>query len=94
MVQDPMSSSLGLGNVARQGELIYESIKDQYEPHQNGRYLAIEIEGRNAYLGETSLAAVEQAKLAHPGKVFFLVKIGYQSLESVAKSILEKRKKV
>lgn len=93
MVQDPMSSSVDFEDIARRGELLYTSrLKNQYEPHQNGRFLAIEVNSQDVFLGETSQEAVDQAKLAHPDKVFFLVKIGYHSLESIARFILEKRK--
>ena len=70
--------------IAEEGAKIYESIKLQYEPIQNGKFLAIDIESKDTFLGDTSSEAVELARKAHPNKVFYVVKIGFSAAETLA----------
>ncbi|MDP1688682.1 MAG: hypothetical protein Q8L47_00945 [bacterium] len=70
--------------IAEDGAKIYEAIRLQYEPVQNGKFLAIDIESKNTYVGATSSEAVELARKAHPNKVFYVVKIGFSAAETLA----------
>lgn len=70
--------------IAEEGAKIYEAIRLQYEPAQNGKFLAIDIESKNTYVGATSSEAVELARNAHPNKVFYVVKIGFSVAETLA----------
>jgi hypothetical protein len=67
--------------IARDGTKIYEEVKSKYELQDIGKYLAIDIDSKDVFLGEYSSDAVELAKKAHPNKVFFVVKIGYSAAE-------------
>lgn len=73
-----------LQRMAEEGAKIYEEIKIQYEPQESGKFLAIDIETRRAFLGETSSDAVEKAREAIPDKVFYVVKIGHSVAETLA----------
>lgn len=75
--------------MGREGEAIYEAIKGRYEPQENGKYLAIETESRQAYFGETSEEAVNLALRHHPDKIFFLAEIGCVTDEEQIKSYFE-----
>lgn len=70
--------------IASEGAKIYESIRLQHEPAQNGRFLAIDIESKETFIGNTSSEAVELARKAHPNKVFYVVKIGHSVSETMA----------
>lgn len=70
--------------IAEEGAKIYESIKLQYEPVQNGKFLAIDVESKDTYIGNASSEAVELARKAHPNKVFYVVKIGFSAAETLA----------
>lgn len=74
--------------IASEGSKIYEQIKQNYEPQKNGQFLAIEIESQKVYLGGTSADALNLARNNHPGKLFFVVKIGFQAAETVAEAYL------
>jgi hypothetical protein len=74
--------------VANEGPKIYESIKSRYDPKEKGKYLAIEVDSKDVYLAKTTLKAVEKAQKDHPKKIFYIVKIGYDSIETMARSIL------
>jgi hypothetical protein len=70
--------------IAEEGTKIYESIKLQYEPAQNGKFLAIDIESKDTFIGNTSSEAVELARKTHSNKVFYVVKIGFSAAETLA----------
>lgn len=70
--------------IAEEGAQIYESIKLQFEPVQNGKFLAIDIESKDTFMGNTSSEAVELARKAHPNKIFYVVKIGFSAAETLA----------
>ncbi len=72
--------------VAEKGAAIYEKIKSKYEPEQNGKFLAIEIDNEKEYVGATSAEVLEQARTQNPGKLFYVVKIGFGSAETLAHS--------
>lgn len=75
--------------IAAEGSKIYQKIKVNYEPKENGKFLAIDIDSQNAYLGDTSAQSLELARQAHPGMVFYVVKIGFDTIETMAKAIIQ-----
>ncbi len=70
--------------IAEAGARIYESVRSQYEPAQNGKFLAIDIDSKDTYIGTASSEAVELARNAHPNKVFYVVKVGFSVAETLA----------
>jgi len=76
--------------IAEKGAKIYERLKIKYEPRENGKFLAIDIESEKEYLGNTSAEALELARAKHPNKIFYIVKIGFDVVETMAKSYVEK----
>lgn len=81
-------SKAKIKKVAEEGKQIYEKIKADYDPKYNGQFLAIDTESGNVYLGKTSEAALKKARVAHPGYVFYLVKIGFDTIETMARSLI------
>ena len=71
--------------IANEGKKVYESKKLEYEPHQNGKFLAIDVDSKDVYLAEDGAQAVELARKAHPNKIFYLVKIGFETAETIAR---------
>ncbi|PIP63998.1 hypothetical protein CO083_04745 [Candidatus Roizmanbacteria bacterium CG_4_9_14_0_8_um_filter_34_12] len=72
--------------IADKGSKIYQKIKSRYEPKENGKFLAIDVESENAYLANTSADALVLAKKGHSDKIFYVVKIGFDTAETIAKS--------
>lgn len=70
--------------IAEAGAKIYETIRLQFEPAQNGKFMAIDIESKDTFIGNTSSEAVELARKAYPNKVFYVVKIGFSAAETLA----------
>lgn len=81
---EELIKSANIQKIAEEGAKIYEAIRSQYEPNENGKFLAIDIESRDKFLGNTSSDAVELAKKAHPNKVFYVVRIGFSAAETLA----------
>lgn len=75
--------------IAEEGAKIYDQIKITYDPKERGKFLAIDIESKKAYLGNTSAEALESARQNHPDKVFYVVKIGFDVAETMARSFAE-----
>ncbi len=74
MNNDDLIKKADINKIAEAGAEIYDTIKSQYEPAQNGKFLAIDIESKDIFTGSTSSEAVELARNAHPNKVFLCCK--------------------
>ena len=85
MEKDELIKKADLGKIVAEGDKIYESVKSQYEPQHNGKFLAIEPESKKVFFGNESVDAMVAAKKEFPDKVFYLVKIGYGYTETLAK---------
>ncbi len=79
-----------LDKIATQGALIYQEVKSKYEEHDMGKFLAVDIDSKDFFLGSTSAEAVMQARDAHPNHVFYVVKIGFDAAETMAHLISKK----
>ena len=70
--------------IAQEGARIYEQIKSEYDPRERGKFLAIEVDSKKVYFGNTSIEAMELAKKNHPDKIFYVVKIGFDVIETLS----------
>ena len=89
MSPEELLKNTDLEKVAREGSLIYDAIKSKFETSM-GKFLAIDIDTKEQYLGTTSAGAVAEARAAHPGKVFYVVKIGFDAAETLANLMVKK----
>lgn len=80
-MDEDLIKKVDVEKLADEGEKIYEEVKSKYLPQDIGKYLAIEVDSKNVFLGGTSNEAVEKAKKIHSNKIFFVVKIGYSANE-------------
>jgi len=77
--------------IAEEGAKIYQQIKVSYDPKEKGKFLAIDIDSKKVYLGNTSAEALELARQNHPNKVFYVVKVGFDAAETMARSFINTR---
>lgn len=84
MDTEELTKNADLEKIAKDGSSIYEEVRGQYEPDHTGEFLAIEIENKSVYLAKTSAEAMSAARKANPGKVFYVVKIGFNAAETMA----------
>jgi len=82
MVDDKLLKKTDLQKIAREGGKIYAEITDQYYPKETGKFLAIEIETKKVYLGQSSAEVLNKVRQHHPQKVFYVVKIGFEAAET------------
>jgi len=81
---EQLIKGVSIQEIAEKGEKIYEELRGQYEPDSNDKFLAIEVESGKAYLADSTAEAVEDARSAHPDKIFYVVKIGSSVSEVLA----------
>ena len=78
--------------IAEEGAKIYEQNKLNYDPKERGKFLAIDIDSKEKFLGDTSAQALEIARERHPNKIFYIVKIGFDVAETMVRSFIESKK--
>lgn len=88
---DELIKKVNIQKIAEEGAKIYERIKINYDPKEKGKFLSIDIDSKKVYLGNTSAEALELARQSHPNKVFYVVKIGFDVAETMARSFTENR---
>lgn len=88
MDNEDLIKKANIQRIAEEGAKIYEQIKINYDPRERGKFLALDIESKKAYLGNTSAEALELARQNHPDKVFYVVKIGFDAAETMARAFL------
>ncbi len=64
---------------AEKGRAIYEQLKDQLLPQYKGWFIAIDPDTGDYALGRTDIEADQAMKARHPGKVFYLMRLGYRA---------------
>ena len=80
----PTSSADLQSEVAAASKKIYnERLKNELEPKQNGRYVAIEPHSERYFLGNTGTEALVAAHNAIPDARFYIVRIGHPTSHSV-----------
>lgn len=91
-MNDELLNQVNIQHIAEEGSKIYETLKNNYDPKEKGKFLAIDIESGKAYLGVTSAEALEKARQSHPNKIFYVVKIGFDFAESMAEYFTSENK--
>jgi hypothetical protein len=73
-----------LGELAARGKALYESkLKPLLEPEQKGKFIAIEPDTEQYFLGKTGTEALLAARAALPDKLFFLARVGYPAAHTI-----------
>ncbi len=70
--------------LADRARLIYDKVKDQFEPKENGKFLAIEPDSGDVYMNKDEVEAIMLAKKDHPSKLVYLMRIGYEAVDTLA----------
>lgn len=63
----------------RLGWARYAELRGELETHHHGAYVMIEVDSGDYFIGKTPQEALRQAQAAHPGKAFYLIRIGYKA---------------
>lgn len=74
------------------GKRLYdERLREELEPENTGRFLAVEPDSENYFLGDTDVEALTAARRAMPDSLFYLVRVGYETAHSVGGHALSRR---
>ena len=65
--------------ISKKGQRIFEAISQDLEKQHFGRFVAIEVESGEYFIGDTGIEATRKAQVRHPGKIFFLGSVGYRT---------------
>jgi len=70
--------------LAERGQAIYDKqLREKLEPDHAGRFVAIEPQSGQYFLGDTTDEALSKAEQAHPNKLFHLIRIGQKGVHAV-----------
>jgi hypothetical protein len=65
-------------SVANRAKALYtRSLKKKLESESLGKYVAIEPDSGDYFLGDAFGDVIDEARLAHPGKISFVIHIGH-----------------
>lgn len=87
-MSEDLIKDANINDIAERGTAIYEAVKEKYEPDYGGQFLAIDIDSEDIFVGKESAEALQQAREAHPNKVFYVVKVGFESAEAMAHAFM------
>ena len=80
---------VNIEKIAKEGVKIYERLRKRYDPKEKGKFLAIDTKTQEVYLGNSSAEALVLARQKNPNAIFYIIKIGFDTAETVAKSYLQ-----
>lgn len=69
--------------VLKKGKEIYENKKAEFESANIGKYITIEIDSGDYFIGDTREVAVAEARVKYPRNILYVRRIG--ALEKVAR---------
>ena len=72
----PGQPSINLEDFSKKSLEFYEQIKERLEKEAMSKYVAVDYETSNYWLGETASEALSKAKEQFPNKVFYLLQVG------------------
>jgi hypothetical protein len=65
--------------IATRGKMIYQRLRDEVEPHHNGKFLAIDIETEDYEIDVNGTVAVTRLFAKHSDAAIYLLRIGHQA---------------
>lgn len=81
-------------DLAERGQKFYqEKLQALLEPEQIGKFVAIEPETGQYFVGETDRDALWAGRAALPDKLFFLVRIGYEAAHKIGGAMYARGKR-
>ena len=74
-----MPSNINIRNIGEKGRAIFKKISEELERDYRGKFVAIEVDSGDYFVGDTVIEADEQAKEKYPDKIFYLGRLGYRT---------------
>ncbi len=83
MTNQPNQTTFNIDEFSKQSETYYNEIKSDLEAKHAGKYVAINFEVKQFWIGDTASEALTEAKKAFPEKLFYLVQVGAPATFSI-----------
>jgi len=77
-----MAYNIDTRRIGEKGHEIFKKISEELERDYHGKFVAIEVDSGDYFIGDTSIEADKKAKKKYPDKVFYLGRIGYRAAVS------------
>jgi len=74
---------VNIKSFSKVAQSFYGEIKDELENTSNGKYVALDSETKQYWVGETASTALQKAKRKYPDKLFYLLQIGSPATFSI-----------
>jgi len=65
--------------ISQKGQKVLDALAQALAAQHFGQFIAIEADSGDYFLGATAIEATRKAQAKHPGKIFFLGRIGYRT---------------
>ncbi|MFW6162127.1 MAG: hypothetical protein ACODAJ_05115 [Planctomycetota bacterium] len=73
--------------LARRGQAYYdEHLRERLEPEHDGEFLALDPESGDYGLDADEMRAIEQARAKHPGRLFYVLRVGHRAAHRIGDS--------
>ncbi len=74
-----------MSELAEKSKAFYErKLKNLLEPAEKGKFVAIEPETESYFVNADGTKAILDARATFPDKLFFLMRIGYETADSIS----------
>lgn len=81
-------SQISAKRLAEAGQKFYEDqLRRKLETQYTGKFVAIEVDSGDYFVGNTLHEALERGKKKHPESVFYSVKVGFPAVYSFSSGV-------
>lgn len=77
-----MQSEVNIRKIGERGREIFKKISEELERDYRGKFVVIEVDSGDYFIGDTGVEASKKAREKYPDRVFFQGKIGYRAAVS------------
>ena len=74
-----MKPEIDIRRIGEKGRELFKRISEELKTNYRGKFVAIEVDSEDHFVGDTAIEADEKAKEKYPDKVFYLGRIGYRT---------------
>ena len=77
-----MQSKVNIRKIGERGREIFKKISEELERDYRGKFVVIEVDSGDYFIGDTGVEASKKAREKYPDRVFFQGKMGYRAAVS------------
>ena len=77
-----MKPEIDIRRIGEKGRELFKRISEELKTDYRGKYVVIEVDSGDYFVGDTGVEAGKKARKKYPDKVFFQGKIGYRAAVS------------